>query len=248
VIRDGRVAIVTGGGRGIGRAVAVRLANEGANVAITYRSNGAAAEEAAEAVRAAGARCEIFEGDVGSPEDVAALFEGVGEALGPVEILVNNAGLTRDNLMMRMKESEFDEVLRTNLKGTYLCTRAALRPMIRARWGRIVNISSVVGLVGNAGQANYAASKAGIIGFTKSVAREVAQRGITANVVAPGYVETELTQSLTDGIKDQIKNQVPAGRFAEAEEVAGVVAFLAGENAGYVTGQTLAVDGGMTMQ
>jgi 3-oxoacyl-[acyl-carrier protein] reductase len=248
MIRDGRVAIVTGGGRGIGRAVAVRLANEGADVAIVYRSNDGAAEEAAEEVRASGVRCEIFKGDIALPEDVGALFEGVGEALGPVEILVNNAGLTRDNLMLRMKEAEFDEVLRTNLKGTYLCTRAALRPMIRARWGRIVNVSSVVGLVGNAGQANYAASKAGIIGFTKSVAREVAQRGITANVVAPGYVETELTQSLTDEIKDQIKRQVPVGRFAGAEEVAGVVAFLAGEDAGYVTGQTLAVDGGMTMQ
>jgi len=248
VIRDGRVAVVTGGGRGIGRAVAVRLANEGANVAISFRSNDTTAQEVAEEVRAAGVLCEIFKGDVASSEDVDALFRGVGEALGQVEILINNAGLTRDNLMMRMKEDEFDEVLRTNLKGTYLCTRAALRPMIRARWGRIINVSSVVGLVGNAGQANYAASKAGIIGFTKSVAREVAQRGITANVVAPGYVETELTRSLSDDIKDQIMGQVPVGRFAEAEEVAEVVAFLAGEDAGYVTGQTVAVDGGMTMQ
>jgi 3-oxoacyl-[acyl-carrier protein] reductase len=248
VIRDGRVALVTGGGRGIGSAVAVRLANEGANVAISYRSNDATAEEAAEEVRAAGVLCEIFKGDVASPEDVDALFKGVGETLGQVEILVNNAGLTRDNLMMRMKEGEFDEVLRTNLKGTYLCTRAALRPMIRARWGRIVNVSSVVGLVGNAGQANYAASKAGIIGFTKSVAREVARRGITANVVAPGYVETELTRGLPDDVKDRIKGQVPVGRFGEAAEVADVVAFLAGESTGYVTGQTVAVDGGMTMQ
>jgi 3-oxoacyl-[acyl-carrier protein] reductase len=248
VIEDGRVALVTGGGRGIGRAVALRLANEGAKVAISYRSNDMAAKEVAEELRAAGAQCEIFKGDVASPEDVDALFKGVGEALGPVEILVNNAGLTRDNLMMRMKVSEFDEVLSTNLKGTYLCTRAVLRPMIRARWGRIVNVSSVVGLVGNAGQANYAASKAGIIGFTKSVAREVAQRGITANVVAPGYVETELTSSLSEEVKYQIRGQVPAGRFAEAEEVAEVVAFLAGEGAGYITGQTVAVDGGMTMQ
>jgi 3-oxoacyl-[acyl-carrier protein] reductase len=172
----------------------------------------------------------------------------VSDEFGRLDILVNNAGITRDNLMMRMKEDEFDEVLRTNLGGTYLCTRAALRPMIRARWGRIVNVSSVVGLVGNAGQANYAASKAGIIGFTKSVAREVAQRGITANTVAPGYVETELTGSLPEEVKDQIRNQVPMGRFGEAVEVAEVVAFLAGEGAGYVTGQTIAVDGGMTMQ
>jgi 3-oxoacyl-[acyl-carrier protein] reductase len=248
VTESGRVGIVTGGGRGIGRAVAVRLAEEGANLAISYRSNDEAAEETAERVREAGVKCELFKGDVASPEGVEALFKGVSDAFGRVDILVNNAGITRDNLMMRMKEEEFDEVLRTNLKGTYLCTRAALRPMIRARWGRIVNVSSVVGLVGNAGQANYAASKAGIIGFTKSVAREVAQRGITVNAVAPGYVETELTGSLPENVKDQIRGQVPMGRFGEPEEVAEVVAFLAGETAGYVTGQTIAVDGGMTMQ
>jgi 3-oxoacyl-[acyl-carrier protein] reductase len=248
VIEKGRVAIVTGGGRGIGRAISVRLAGEGANLAISYRSNDDAAEESAEGVREAGVECELFKGDVSSSGDVGALFKSVSEAFGRVDILVNNAGITRDNLMMRMKEEEFDEVLRTNLKGTYLCTRAALRPMVRARWGRIVNVSSVVGLVGNAGQANYAASKAGIIGFTKSVAREVAQRGITVNTVAPGYVETELTGSLPEEVKDQIRDQVPAGRFGVPEEVAEVVAFLAGEEAGYVTGQTIAVDGGMTMQ
>jgi len=247
MIEPGRVAIVTGGGRGLGRAMASRLAAEGAKLVISYRSNDSAAEETAETVREAGAECELFKGDVSSPADVEALFKSVGDAFGRVDILINNAGITRDNLMMRMKEEEFDEVLRTNLKGTYLCTRAALRPMVRARWGRIVNVSSVVGLVGNAGQANYAASKAGIIGFTKSVAREVAQRGITANVVAPGYVETELTGSLPEKVKDQIRDQVPAGRFGEPEEVAEVVAFLVGEAAGYVTGQTIAVDGGMTM-
>ena len=248
MIEEGRVAIVTGGGRGIGRAIAVRIAREGANVAISYRSNDAAAEETAKAVREAGTKCEVFKGNVASPGDVEALFKGVSDAFGRVDILVNNAGITRDNLMMRMKEDEFDDVLQTNLKGTYLCTRAALRPMVRARWGRIVSVSSVVGLVGNAGQANYAASKAGIIGFTKSVAREVAQRGITVNAVAPGYVETELTGTLPEDVKDRIKARVPMGRFGEAEEVAEVVAFLAGEDAGYVTGQTIAVDGGMTMQ
>ncbi len=248
MIERGRVAIVTGGGRGLGRAIAARLAAEGANLAISYRTNDSAAGDTAEMVREAGVRCELFKGDVSSQADVEALFKGVDEAFGRVDILINNAGITRDNLMMRMKEEEFDEVLRTNLKGTYVCTRAALRPMVRARWGRIVNVSSVVGLVGNAGQANYAASKAGIIGFTKSVAREVAQRGITVNAVAPGYVETELTGSLPEKVKDQIRGQVPAGRFGEPDEVAEVVAFFVGEAAGYVTGQTVAVDGGMTMQ
>jgi 3-oxoacyl-[acyl-carrier protein] reductase len=245
---EGRVALVTGGGRGLGRAIAVRLAGEGAKVAISYRSNDSAAAETAELVRKAGAGCEIFKGDVASPEDVEALMKGVGEAFGSVEILVNNAGTTRDNILLRMKDAEFEEVLDTNLKGTYLCTRAVLRGMVRARWGRIVNISSVVGLLGNAGQANYAASKAGMIGFTKSVAREVAGRGITANAVAPGYVETELTGGLPEHLKEQILGQVPVGRFGEPEEIAEVVAFLAGERVAYVTGQTIVVDGGMVMQ
>ncbi len=248
MINEGRVALVTGGGRGIGRAIAVRLAEEGAKVAVSYRSNDEEAGKTAGLVRNAGGECEIFKGDVASAEDVEALFKGVGEAFGGVEILVNNAGVTKDNIMLRMKEEEFDAVMRTNLKGTYLCTRAALRGMVRRRWGRIVNISSVVGLIGNAGQANYAASKAGIIGFTKSVAREVAPRGITANAVAPGYVETELTGGLSDEIKEQIRAQIPAGRIGEPEEISEVVAFLAGEGASYVTGQTISVDGGMVMQ
>jgi 3-oxoacyl-[acyl-carrier protein] reductase len=245
---EGRVALVTGGGRGIGRAIAARLAKGSAKVAISYRANDAAAEETANLVREAGAECELFKGDVATPKDVEVLVNGIGEAFGPVEILVNNAGTTRDNILLRMKDAEFDEVLATNLKGTYLCTRAVLRGMVRARWGRIVNVSSVVGLLGNAGQANYAASKAGIIGFTKSVAREVAGRGITANAVAPGYVETELTGSLPESIKEQILGQVPVGRFGELEEVAEVVAFLASDSAAYITGQTIAVDGGMVMQ
>ncbi len=245
---EGRVALVTGGGRGIGRAIAARLAKGSAKVAISYRANDAAAEETANLVRDAGAECELFKGDVAIPEDVEVLVNGIGEAFGPVEILVNNAGTTRDNILLRMKDAEFDEVLATNLKGTYLCTRAVLRGMVRARWGRIVNISSVVGLLGNAGQANYAASKAGIIGFTKSVAREVAGRGITANAVAPGYVETELTGRLPENVKAHILDQIPVGRFGGPEEIAGVVAFLAGERAAYVTGQTIAVDGGMVMQ
>lgn len=245
---DGRVALVTGGGRGIGRAVALRLARDGARVAVSYRANDAAAEETAGKIKRAGGECALFKGDVSLSEDVEALVKGVNASFGPVEILVNNAGTTRDNILLRMKEAEFDEVLATNLKGAYLCTRAVLRAMVRARWGRILNVSSVVGLSGNAGQANYAASKAGLLGLTKSTAREVANRGITVNALAPGYVETELTGKLDESVKGRIREAVPAGRFGEPEEIAATVAFLAGEEAGYITGQTIAVDGGMVMQ
>ncbi|CAN5628200.1 3-oxoacyl-[acyl-carrier-protein] reductase [soil metagenome] len=248
MIEAGRVAVVTGGGRGIGRAIAVRLAHEGADIAVVYRSNDDAARETAALVRETGVKCETFKGDVSSADDVKEIFKGVSESFGRMDILVNNAGVTRDNLMMRMKEEEFDEVLQTNLKGTYLCTKAVLRSMVRARWGRLVNVTSVVGLIGNAGQANYAASKAGILGFTKSVAREVAQRGITSNAVAPGYVETELTGGLDESVKEQIRAQVPVGRMGEPEEISDAVAFLVGEGASYLTGQTIAVDGGMVMQ
>lgn len=248
MIEAGRVAVVTGGSRGIGRAIAVELAKQGADVAITYRSNDDEAEKTKSLVEEIGKTCRVYKGDVANAEEVGEIFKEIASDFGRLDILVNNAGVTRDNLMMRMKEAEFDDVISTNLKGTYLCTKAATRQMMRARWGRVVNITSVVGLMGNAGQANYAASKAGIIGLTKSVAREYAARGITANAVAPGYVATELTGVLSEEIKDTIKSQTPLGRFAEAGEVAAAVGFLCGESAGYITGQTLAVDGGMTMQ
>jgi 3-oxoacyl-[acyl-carrier protein] reductase len=245
---DAVAPTLAGGRRPLNTGAERAHAGEGAHLAISYRSNDAAAEETAEKIRdAEDLRCELFKGDVSSPEDVEALFKGVSDAFGRVDILVNNAGITRDNLMMRMKEEEFDEVLRTNLKGTYLCTRAALRPMIRARWGRIVNVSSVVGLVGNAGQANYAASKAGIIGFTRSMAREIGSRGITVNVVAPGFIDTDMTKDLPEANREAMLAQVPLGRLGQPEEIAQAVLFLASPGAGYITGETINVNGGMHM-
>jgi 3-oxoacyl-[acyl-carrier protein] reductase len=242
-----KVAIVTGGSRGIGRGISLGLAEAGAAVAVNYKGNQAAANEVVRTIEAAGGQALAIQADVAASEDVERLFKAVIERFGRLDILVNNAGITRDTLLLRMKEADFDAVLDTNLRGSYLCTRAALRPMTKARGGRIINITSVVGLIGNAGQSNYAAAKAGIIGFTKSTAREMASRNITVNAVAPGYIETELTGVLSDQIRTAILENIPLGRMGTPQDVANLVCFLASDAAAYITGQTVTVDGGMVM-
>ncbi|MGE3856262.1 MAG: 3-oxoacyl-[acyl-carrier-protein] reductase [Dehalococcoidia bacterium] len=242
---SGKTALVTGAARGIGRAIALDLGRLGANVFITYRGSVEAANGVAEEVRALGVDCRVSQLDVRSPEDVERVLAEVKDAFGGVNILVNNAGMTADTLVMRMSEEQFDDVVATNLRGTFLMSKAVLRDMLRARWGRIINITSVVGVAGNPGQANYAASKAGIIGFTKSLAMEVASRGITVNAIAPGFVVTEMTAGLTDDQKSMILGRIPMGRYAEASEISPIVAFLATDGAAYITGQTYNVDGGL---
>ena len=244
----GRVALVTGSSRGIGRATALRLAGLGARVIVNYRSDEAGARETCAAIGAADGQAVAVAADVSREEDVQRLFQEAESRLGPVTILVNNAGTTNDRLIMQMKLDDFQQVIQTNLVSAFLCTRAALRPMLKARWGRIVNVTSISGMMGQVGQANYAASKAGLIALTKSTAREVASRNITANAVAPGYVPTDLTANVSQEFKDYYMQITPLKRYGSADEVAATIAFLCSPDAGYITGQTIAVDGGISMQ
>ena len=243
---SGRTALVTGAGRGIGRATAVRLARDGARIAVNFKGNTAAAEETKRAVEAAGSAAVLIQADVSVEADADRVVkEALAFGDGKLDILVNNAGITRDNLLLRMSTEEWDAVLDLNLRGAFLVTRAAMRPMMKQRGGRIVNVASISGVMGNAGQANYSAAKAGLIAFTKTVAREMASRNITANAVAPGFVPTDLTSIVPEAVQDAMLKQIPLGRFGTAEDVANAIAFLASDEAAYITGQVLIVDGGM---
>lgn len=243
----GKVAVITGSSRGIGAAIAMELSGKGAKVVLNYLQNAAAAQSIADAIKAREGECLVVQADVSLAEGAERLIRAAQEAYGRIDILVNNAGIARDTLMLRMSDAAWDEVLNTNLKGAFLCTRAALRGMVRQRGGRIINISSVVGLVGNPGQVNYASAKAGLVGMTMSLAKEVGSRGITVNVVAPGFIDTEMTQALSDALKQQALGQIPLGHFGKPQDVAHAVAFLASEEAAYITGQVLKVDGGLAM-
>ena len=239
------VAIVTGSGRGIGRAIALELAAAGAKVVINYAGRSDKAEETVELIRKAGGESLAVQADVSQAEDVDRLIQTTLDHFGKINILVNNAGITRDSLLLRMKEADWDAVLATNLKGVFLCTKAVSKGMLKQRSGVIVNISSVVGLSGNAGQANYAAAKAGVVGFSKSIAKEFAPRGIRVNVVAPGYIITDMTETLPEGVQSEILRAIPLGRLGKPEDVAKMVRFLVSPEASYITGQTFSVDGGM---
>lgn len=244
---EGQNALVTGASRGIGRSIALALAEAGANVAVNFAGNKEAADSVVREIEALGVKAYAVQGHVGSSEQFEAMVKGVLENWGSIDILVNNAGITRDNLMMRMKEEEFDEVIETNLKGVFNGIKAVTRPMMKQRSGKIINISSVVGVLGNAGQANYVAAKAGVIGLTKSSARELASRGITVNCIAPGFIETDMTDKLSEELRQGMLSSIPLARLGRPEEIAKVAVFLASDSASYMTGQTLHVDGGMYM-
>jgi len=244
---SGKIALVTGAGRGIGRATAVKLGAAGAKVAVNYNASEGPAQEVVEAITSAGGEAKAIKADVSQANQVDSMVNALVKEWGRIDILVNNAGITRDNLMMRMSQDEWDAVIDTNLRSAYFTTRAVLRPMLRNRWGRIISLSSVVGLTGNAGQANYAAAKAGIIGFTKSIAREVGSRNITANAIAPGFIQTDITAGLPEELKASMLKQIPAERYGEPDDVANAILFLASDLAAYITGQVLNVDGGMVM-
>ncbi len=243
----GKTALVTGASRGIGRAIALKLADAGANVAINFAGNIAKAEEVKAEIETSGGKAILVQGNVADFQSVTEIVKKVVETFGTVDILVNNAGITRDNLLLKMSEQDFDEVVETNLKGVFNCTKAVTKIMMKQRGGRIVNMTSVVGLEGNVSQANYAAAKAGIIGFTKSAAREFATRGVTVNAVAPGFISTDMTAAVSDKIRDEILNKIPMAKIGAPEDVANLVAFLASEQAAYITGQVINVDGGMAM-
>ncbi|MDH5421043.1 MAG: 3-oxoacyl-[acyl-carrier-protein] reductase [Acidimicrobiia bacterium] len=247
MIDQGKVALVTGGSRGIGRAICERLAADGYRVAVNYASRAEAAEEVVAGIVSAGGVALAVGADVGDAEAVEAMFVVVEAELGPVEILVNNAGITRDGLLMRMSESDWADVIATNLSSVYLCTKRALKGMVRARWGRIISVSSVSGIAGNPGQANYAASKAGIIGFSKSVSKEVGSRNITVNVVAPGFIETDMTEALGEEVTSAVTANIAVGRLGTTREIASAVGYLASPEAAYITGHVLVVDGGIAL-
>lgn len=244
---SGKTALITGASRGIGREIALSFAEAGADVAVNYSANKAKAEEVVQAVRDRGRRAMAIQANVASYQEVEAMVKSVADEFGRLDILVNNAGITRDNLIMRMKEDDWNAVIETNLKGVFNGTKAVTRTMLKQRAGRIINMASVVGVLGNAGQANYVAAKAGVIGLTKSSARELASRGITVNAVAPGFIQTDMTAQLEEKAQEQLISQIPLGKLGQPRDVAAVVRFLASDDAAYITGQTIHVDGGMVM-
>ncbi len=244
---EGKIAIVTGGSRGIGREIALTLAGYGATVVVNYNGSKEKAQEVVDTLKSQGKEAIAIKASVSDSKEVESMIKEVMDQFGRIDILVNNAGITKDNLMMKMTEEDFDAVIDTNLKGTFYCMKQVYRIMLKQRYGRIINMSSVTGVIGNAGQVNYAASKAGVIGMTKSLARELGSRGITVNAVAPGFIETEMTDVLSDKVKEEIANQIPLKRMGAVKDVAETVAFLASDKASYITGQVLHVDGGMAM-